>query len=132
MKQNFIEFLGLSGHSQNITKIYQPISCLKYNNKLIPIYFSIIDNFKKKINIIKWYFLDENKKTHKFILTKNNIFNLLNWSFSLLFLVKKKTQLINIGHFFCDGLSISEYQPFYESGQIIAIYEDSSSVRSTS
>jgi DNA-directed RNA polymerase subunit beta' len=128
IKSNFIEFLGLLGHSQNITKFYQPIFCLKYNNKLIPISFSIIDNLKKKISIIKWYFLDENKKTHKFILTKNNIFNLLNWSFSLLFLVEKKTQLINIGHFFCDGLSISEYQTFYESGQIIAIYEDFSSV----
>ena len=128
IKSNFIEFLGLLGHSQNITKFYQPIFCLKYNNKLIPIFFSIIDNLKKKISIIKWYFLDENKKTHKFILTKNNIFNLLNWSFSLLFLVEKKTQLINIGHFFCDGLSISEYQTFYESGQIIAIYEDFSSV----
>lgn len=128
IKSNFIEFLGLLGHSQNITKFYQPIFCLKYNNKLIPICFSIIDNLKKKISIIKWYFLDENKKTHKFILTKNNIFNLLNWSFSLLFLVEKKTQLINIGHFFCDGLSISEYQTFYESGQIIAIYEDFSSV----
>nr|BDZ75500.1 DNA-directed RNA polymerase subunit beta'' [Trematodon longicollis] len=128
IKQNFLEFLGLLGHSQNITKIFQPLSCIKYNNKLIPIYFSIIDNLRKKINITNWYFLDENKKTHKFILTKNNIFNLLNWSFSLLFLSKKKTQLVNIGHFLCDGLSISEYQHFSESGQIIAIYEDSSSV----
>nr|YP_009682228.1 RNA polymerase beta' subunit [Fissidens nobilis]QDQ38640.1 RNA polymerase beta' subunit [Fissidens nobilis] len=128
MKQNFIEFLGFLGHSQNITKIRQPLAFIKYNNKLIPICFSIIDNLKKKINITKWYFLNENKKTQKFILTKKNISNLLNWSFSIFFLSKKKTQLINIGHFFCDGLSISEYQPFYESGQIVAIYEDSSSV----
>jgi DNA-directed RNA polymerase subunit beta' len=128
MKQNFIEFLGLLGHFQNITKICQPLSCIKYNNKLIPIYFSIIDNLEKKIDITNWYFLDENKKTHKFILTQNNLFNLLNWSFSLLFLSKKKTQLVNIGHFFCDDLSISEYQPFHESGQIVAIYEDFSSV----
>nr|BDZ75622.1 DNA-directed RNA polymerase subunit beta'' [Timmiella anomala] len=128
IKQNFIEFLGLLGHSQNITKLFQFLSCIKYNNKLIPINFSIIDNFKKKIKIIKWYFLDENKKTHKFILTKNNILNLLNWSFSLLFLSEKKTQLINLGHFFCDGFCISEYEHFYESGQIIAIYEDCSSV----
>jgi DNA-directed RNA polymerase subunit beta' len=128
MKQNFIEFLGLLGHVQNITKIYQSLCCIKYNNKLIPINFSIIDNLKKKIKITKWYFLDENRKTHKFILTKNNIFNLLNWSCSLLFLLKKKTQLVNLGHFFCDGLSISEYHTFYESGQIVAIYEDFSSV----
>lgn len=90
MKQKFIEFLGFLGHSQNITKIFQPFSYKKFNNKLIPINFSIIDNFKKKIKITTWYFLDENKKTHKFILTKNNIFNLLNWSFSLFFLKKKK------------------------------------------
>lgn len=128
MKQNFIEFLGLLGHFQNITKICQPLSCIKYNNKLIPIYFSIIDNLEKKIDITNWYFLDENEKTHKFILTKNNLFNLLNWSFSLLFLSKKKTQLVNIGHFFCDDLPISEYQPFHESGQIVAIYEDFPSV----
>lgn len=126
MKQNFIEFLGLLGHSQKIIKVCQFFFCIKYNNKLIPIYFSIIDNLKKKIKINKWYFLDENKKIHKFILTKNNIFNLLSWSFSLLFLLKKKTQLVNLGHFFCDGLSISEYYTFCESGQIVSIYEDSS------
>jgi DNA-directed RNA polymerase subunit beta' len=127
-KKKVIEFLGLLGHSQNITKIYQPISYLKYNNKLMPIYFSVIDNLKKKISMTKWFFFDENKKTHKFILSKKTIFHLLNWSFSFFFLLKKKTQLVNIGHFFCDGFSISEYQPFYESGQIIAIYEDYSAV----
>nr|YP_009912492.1 RNA polymerase beta'' subunit [Bartramia pomiformis]QLJ53774.1 RNA polymerase beta'' subunit [Bartramia pomiformis] len=128
MKQNFIEFLGLLGHSQNITKFFQPFSYIKSNNKLISINFSIIENFKKKIKLTKWYFLDENEKIHKFILTKNNVFNLLNWSFSLFFLKKKKIQLVNLGHFFCDGFSISKYQHFYESGQIIAIYEDFSSV----
>ena len=127
-KQNFIEFLGLLGHSQNITKIYQSFFCIKYNKKLIPIHFSIIDNLKKKFKITKWYFLDENEKTHKFVLTKNNIFNLLKWSFSLLSLLEKKIQLVNLGHFFCDGFSISEYSTFYESGQIVTIYEDSSLV----
>nr|YP_009920464.1 RNA polymerase beta'' subunit [Syntrichia filaris]QMQ99608.1 RNA polymerase beta'' subunit [Syntrichia filaris] len=127
-KKKVLEFLGFLGHSQNITKIYQPISYLKYNKKLMPIYFSVIDNLKKKINMTKWFFFDENKKTHKFILSKKTMFNLLNWSFSLFFLLKKKTQLVNIGHFFCDGFSISEYQTFYESGQIIAIYEDYSAV----
>ena len=127
-KKKVIEFLGLLGHSQNITKIYQPIFYLKYNNKLMPIYFSVIDNLKKKSNMTKWFFFDENKKTHKFILSKKIMFNLLNWSFSLFFLLKKKTQLVNIGHFFCDGFSISEYQTFYESGQIITIYEDYSAV----
>lgn len=128
IKQNFIEFLGLLGHLKNITNLFQTFSYIKYNNKLIPINFSIIDNFKKKIKITKWYFLDENKKIHKFILTNNNIFKLLNWSFSLFFLEKKKTQLVNLGHFLSDGFSIYKYQNFYESGQIIAIYEDFSSV----
>jgi DNA-directed RNA polymerase subunit beta' len=127
-KKKFIEFLGFLGHSQNITKICQPLSCIKYNNKLIPIHFSLIDNFKRKKKITKWYFLDENKKTHKFILTKNIIFNLLTWSFSLLFLSKKKTHLFNLGHFFCDGFFILEYPPFYESGQVVTIYEDFSTV----
>lgn len=128
MKQNFIEFLGFLGHSQNITKFFQPFSYKKINNKLIPIHFAIIDNFEKKIKITKWYFLDENKKIHNFILTKNNILNILDWSFSLFFLQKKNTQLFNLGHFLCDGFSISKYQHFYESGQIIVIYEDFSSV----
>jgi DNA-directed RNA polymerase subunit beta' len=128
MKQNFIEFLGFLGHSQNITKLFQLFSYKKINNKLIPIHFAIIDNFEKKIKMTKWYFLDENKKIHNFILTKNNIFNILNWSFSLFFLQKKNTQLFNLGHFLCDGFSISKYQHFYESGQIIVIYEDFSSV----
>lgn len=127
-KQNFIEFLGLIGHSQNITKNYQSFFCIKYKKKLIPIHFSIIDNLEKKFKITKWYFLDENKKTNKFVLTKNNIFNLLNWPFSLLFLLEKKIQLVNLGHFFCDGFSLSEYYTFYESGQIITIYEDFSLV----
>jgi len=128
MKQNFLEFLGLLGYSQNSTKFFQHFSYRKLDNKLRPIDFSIIDNLRRKIKITKWYFLDENKKTHKFILTKNNIFNLLSWSFSLFFSKKKKNQLVNLGHFLCDGFSISKYQYFYESGQIIAIYEDFSSV----
>ena len=128
MKQNFIEFLGFLGHSQSITKLIQPFYHIKFDNKLTPINFSIIDNFEKKIKITAWYFLDENKKTHKFVLTKNNIFNLLIWSFSSFFLKKNKTQLVNLGNFLCDGFSISKYQHFSESGQIIAIYEDLSSV----
>ena len=128
MKQNFIEFLGFLGHLQNITKFIQPFSYIKFNNKLTRIHFSIIDHFEKKIKITTWYFLDENKKTHKFVLTKNNIFNLLIWSFSSFFLKKNKTQLVNLGNFLCDGFSISKYQHFSESGQIIAIYEDISSV----
>nr|YP_010189111.1 RNA polymerase beta'' subunit [Ulota hutchinsiae]QZJ48063.1 RNA polymerase beta'' subunit [Ulota hutchinsiae] len=130
LKQNFIKFLGLLGHSQNFTKNFQPFSYSykKFNNKLKPINFSIIDNFNKKIKIPIWYFLDENKKIHKFILTKNVVFSLLSWSFSLFFFKKKKIQFINLGHFFCDGFSISKSHNFNESGQIIAIYEDYSSV----
>lgn len=127
IKQNFAEFLGFLGHLQNIVKNYQPLLYIEYNNKLTPIYFSIIDSLKKKINITKWYFLDENNKINKFLLTKNTIFNLLNWTFSLLFF-SKKTQLVNIGHFFCNNLFSSEYQSFYESGQIVAIYENYSLV----
>jgi DNA-directed RNA polymerase subunit beta' len=43
-------------------------------------------------------------------------------------LLEKKIQLVNLGHFFCDGFSLSEYYTFYESGQIITIYEDFSLV----
>lgn len=128
LKQNFIEFLGFLGHSQNITKFIQPFSHIEFNNKLTLTNFSIIDNFEKKNKITAWYFLDENKKTHKFVLTKNNISNLLIWSFSSFFLKKNKTQLVNLGNFICDGFSISKYQHFSESGQIIAIYENLSSV----
>src|SRR4029078_6801560 len=107
-RKNFVEFLGLLGYLQNITKSFQLFSCKKFNDKSIPINFSIIDNLKKKIKISKWYFLNENKKVQKFFLTQNTIFNLLNWSFPIFDLAKKKTHLFNLGHFFCDGLSIAE------------------------
>nr|YP_010188722.1 RNA polymerase beta'' subunit [Entosthodon attenuatus]QZJ47525.1 RNA polymerase beta'' subunit [Entosthodon attenuatus] len=91
-------------------------------------HISFIKILKKKIKINKWYFLNENKKVQKFFLTQNTILNLLNWSFPIFDLAKKKTQLFNLGHFFCDGLSIAEYPTFSESGQIIAIYDDLSLV----
>lgn len=127
-RQNLLKILGFLGHFQNSTKICQSLFCLKYNNKSISIYFSIIDNFNKTLSKTHWYFLDEKKKSYKFILNKKNTFNLLNWSFSLLFLSQKKTYLINIGHFVCDGVSISGYQTLNESGQIIVIYENFSSI----
>ena len=69
--------MGFLGHLQIITKLIQPFYYIKFDNKLTPINFSIIDNFEKKTKITAWYCLDENKKTHKFVLTKNNIFNLI-------------------------------------------------------
>jgi DNA-directed RNA polymerase subunit beta' len=127
-RKSFVEFLGFIGYLQDLTNSFQLFSYKKFNDKSISINFSIIDSLKKKIKINKWYFLSENKKVQKFILNKNIIFNLLHWSFPIFDLTKKKTQLFNLGHFFGDGLSISEYPTFYESGQIIAIYNDLSLV----
>nr|QTT78441.1 RNA polymerase beta'' subunit [Andreaea rupestris var. fauriei] len=119
----FLKKIGLLGHLQNITKFFQLFYLIEYN-PLIPVKFSIIDSLKNKFQNPKWYLLDENKKIHKLLLGKNIIFNLLIWSFPLFFSLKKKFQLINLGQFICEGLSISKYQPFYESGQIIAIHID--------
>nr|YP_009732844.1 RNA polymerase beta'' subunit [Diphyscium foliosum]QHU77189.1 RNA polymerase beta'' subunit [Diphyscium foliosum] len=132
IKQNFMEFLGFLGHLQNNTKTFKSFYLIKYDNKLTPSHFSnfsIIDSLKKKFKITKWFFLDENQRTYKLNLTKNIIFNLLNWSFPLFLLSKKKIQLFNLGHFICDGLSVSDYQHVYESGQIVAIYVDSLVIR---
>nr|YP_009732760.1 RNA polymerase beta'' subunit [Buxbaumia aphylla]QHU77102.1 RNA polymerase beta'' subunit [Buxbaumia aphylla] len=118
-----IKFLGFLGHLQNITKFFQFSFLIEYN-KAIPIKISIIDSFDTKIKNNKWYFLNENKKIYKWFLSKNIIFHLIIWPFSLFFPSKKKIQLINLGQFVCEGLSLSKYQQFYESGQIIAIYSD--------
>nr|YP_010249920.1 RNA polymerase beta'' subunit [Polytrichum commune]QTT78357.1 RNA polymerase beta'' subunit [Polytrichum commune] len=117
MQLDFIKFFGLLGYLQNITKFFQPFPLIKYNT----INFSILDSSKNEIQNIKWYFLDENKKVYKLFLNRKFIFDLLKWSFPLFFSLEKRIQLSNLGHFICEGLFISEYQQFYESGQIIAI-----------
>nr|QFK69584.1 RNA polymerase beta' subunit [Pogonatum inflexum] len=125
MQLNYMEFFGILGYLQNITKFFQPFSLIKYNT----INLSILDSSKNEIQNIKWYFLDENKKIFKLFLNQKFIFDLLNWSFPLFFPLKKRIQLSNLGHFISEGLSISEYQQFYESGQIIAISFNSLIVR---
>jgi DNA-directed RNA polymerase subunit beta' len=122
---DFMGFFGLLGYLQNSTKFFQTFSLLKYNT----INFSILDSSKNEIQNIKWYFLDENKKIYKLFLNRKFNFDLLNWSFPLFIPLEKRVKLSNLGHFICEGLFISEYQQFYESGQIIAINFNSLIVR---
>nr|BDD17414.1 RNA polymerase beta'' subunit [Takakia lepidozioides] len=123
--KNLPENIGLLGHLQNITKFVQPFHLMIYNQLIfIQLSNSIIDNLKNIYQNPKWYFIDENKKFHKLLLGRDILFNSLNWSFPLFSPSEKNIRLINLGQFFCEGLSISEYQPFYESGQVVAINTD--------
>nr|AND48347.1 beta'' subunit of RNA polymerase [Eosphagnum rigescens] len=126
---HFSENSGFLGHLQNITNFFQPFCLITYD-RLISMEFSIIDSSLNTFRKPKWYFIGENRKTHKLLLGNTMISNILRWSLLPFFSSRKEIQLINLGQFVCEGLSISEYQPLYGSGQIIAIHTDFVVIRS--
>nr|AND48510.1 beta'' subunit of RNA polymerase [Flatbergium sericeum] len=126
---NLSENLGFLGHLQNITNFFQPF-CLITHHRLISIKFSIIGSSLNTFRKPKWYFIDENRKIYKLLLGSSFISNILRWSLLPFFSSRKRIQLMNLGQFICEGLSVSEYQPLYGSGQIIAIHTNFVVIRS--
>nr|QHD46863.1 RNA polymerase beta'' subunit [Anthoceros agrestis] len=131
IERNFMEILllrklGLLGNSHSLPSPFQFSCWANTHNQPIINRYSILENLRDVFQVPKWYFFDENKKTHKLDLSKNSIYHLLTWSFSIALSYKKGAiHLVGLGQFICENISISsKYQTISESGQIIAIHPE--------
>nr|YP_010384580.1 RNA polymerase beta'' subunit [Picea brachytyla]YP_010413725.1 RNA polymerase beta'' subunit [Picea purpurea]UGW52796.1 RNA polymerase beta'' subunit [Picea brachytyla]URQ19278.1 RNA polymerase beta'' subunit [Picea purpurea] len=119
--RKIIEFSGLLGHLHSITNRFPSSHFLTYKKVL-----------SKKHSIPKYYFMDENTRISHFDPCRNIISNLLgpNWCSSSSEFCKKIFPVVSPGQLIPESVCISEDEPLPESGQIIAVDEESLVIRS--
>ena len=129
--RKIIEFSGLLGHLHSITNRF-PSSHFLTSKKVLSKKHSIFHNSLNTFQVPKYYFMDENTKIYHFDPCRNIISNLLgpDWcSFSSEF-CKKTFPVVSPGQLMPESVHISEDEPLPESGQIIAVDEESLVIRS--
>nr|AET45225.1 RNA polymerase beta chain [Pinus wallichiana] len=119
--RKIIEFSGLLGHLHSITSRF-PSSQFITDKKVL----------SKKHSIFHNYFMDENMRISHFDPCRNIISNLLgpNWCSSSSEFCKKTFPVVSLGQLIPESVWISEDEPLPESGQIIAVDEESLVIRS--
>nr|YP_010881324.1 RNA polymerase beta'' subunit [Moerckia flotoviana]WIA67276.1 RNA polymerase beta'' subunit [Moerckia flotoviana] len=85
---------------------------------------SIIDRFRNTSKNPEWFFTDESRKIHEFIIEKKIVSNLCEWSFPTFRFSKImiRSQIINIGQFFPENFCVSRYEGTHPSGQVIGMH----------
>nr|YP_010184918.1 RNA polymerase beta'' subunit [Pseudotsuga brevifolia]QVH34597.1 RNA polymerase beta'' subunit [Pseudotsuga brevifolia] len=126
-----IEFSGLLGHLHSITNRFPSSHFLTYQ-KVLSKKHSIFQNSFNTFQVPKYYFMDENTKIYHFDPCRNIISNLLgpHWCSSSSEFCKKTFPVVSPGQFIPESVCISEDEPLPESGQIIAVDEESLVIRS--
>ena len=119
--RKIIEFSGLLGHLHSITSRF-PSSQFITDKEVL----------SKKHSIFHNYFMDENMRISHFDPCRNIISNLLgpNWCSSSSEFCKKIFPVVSPGQLIPESVCISEDEPLPESGQIIAVDEESLVIRS--
>jgi len=126
-----IEFSGLLGHLHSITNRFPSSHFLTYQ-KVLSKKHSIFQNSFNTFQVPKYYFMDENTKIYHFDPCRNIISNLLgpHWCSSSSEFCEKTFPVVSPGQFIPESVCISEDEPLPESGQIIAVDEESLVIRS--
>nr|BCK51186.1 RNA polymerase beta subunit-2 [Larix kaempferi] len=129
--RKIIEFSGLLGHLHSITNRF-PSSHFLTSKKVLSKKHSIFHNSFNTFQVPKYYFMDENTKIFNFDPCRNIISNFLgpNWYSSSSKFCKKTFPVVSPGQFIPESVCISEDEPLPESGQIIAVDEESLVIRS--
>nr|YP_009522135.1 RNA polymerase beta subunit-2 [Larix occidentalis]AXQ01199.1 RNA polymerase beta subunit-2 [Larix occidentalis] len=129
--RKIIEFSGLLGHLHSITNRFPSSHFLTYK-KVLSKKHSIFHNSFNTFQVPKYYFMDENTKIFNFDPCRNIISNFLgpNWYSSSSEFCEKTFPVVSPGQFIPESVCISEDEPLPESGQIIAVDEESLVIRS--
>nr|ULF03417.1 RNA polymerase beta'' subunit [Cathaya argyrophylla]ULF47350.1 RNA polymerase beta'' subunit [Cathaya argyrophylla]ULF47421.1 RNA polymerase beta'' subunit [Cathaya argyrophylla]ULF47498.1 RNA polymerase beta'' subunit [Cathaya argyrophylla]ULF47591.1 RNA polymerase beta'' subunit [Cathaya argyrophylla] len=132
--RKIIEFSGLMGHLHSITNRFPSSHFLTYK-KVLSKKHSIFHNSFNSFNtfqIPKYYFMDENTRISHFDPCRNIISNLLgpNWCSSSSEFFEKIFPVVSPGQLIPESVCISDNEPLPESGQIIAVDEESLVIRS--
>lgn len=131
--RKIIEFSGLLGNLHSITNRFPSSHFLTYK-KVLSKKHSIFHNSFNTFQVPKYYFMDENMIIYHFDPCRNIISNLLgpNWcsSSSESEFCEKTFPVVSLGQLIPESVWISEDEPLPESGQIIAVDEESLVIRS--
>nr|YP_009727801.1 RNA polymerase beta' subunit [Abies beshanzuensis]QCG70536.1 RNA polymerase beta subunit-2 [Abies beshanzuensis var. ziyuanensis]QHX99955.1 RNA polymerase beta' subunit [Abies beshanzuensis] len=129
--RKIIEFSGLLGHLHSITNRFPSSHFLTYK-KVLSKKHSIFHKYFNTFQVPKYYFMDENMRISHFDPCRNIISNLLgpNWCSSPSEFCEKTFPVVSPGQFMPESVCISEHEPLPESGQIIAVDEESLVIRS--
>nr|YP_009268463.1 RNA polymerase beta subunit-2 [Pseudolarix amabilis]BAV19369.1 RNA polymerase beta subunit-2 [Pseudolarix amabilis] len=130
--RKIIEFSGLLGHLHSITNRFSSSHFLTYKKVVLSKKHSIFHNDLNTFKVPKYYFMDENTRISHFDPCRNIISNLLgpNWCSFSSELCEKTFPVVSPGQFMPESVCLSEYEPLPESGQIIAVDEESLVIRS--
>nr|YP_010576332.1 RNA polymerase beta'' subunit [Angiopteris fokiensis]UZN43873.1 RNA polymerase beta'' subunit [Angiopteris fokiensis] len=88
-----------------------------------------IDNSRAISQNSNWYILDENRVICGFDLIDSTQEDLSNRPHYLSVPCDVIIPFVNLGQFICEGVSLYEHETSYQSGQIIAIYQESVMIR---
>lgn len=114
--------VGLIGNFPNIKNCFECFHWFVSTEKLTnnsPVSEKYANTFQNP----KWYFVNEDYKIHKHIFEININQSLFKWSLPFFIRLEKIPQkLFNLGNFFFENFSISEYSEKNPSGQIIGIH----------
>nr|ART87652.1 RpoC2 [Tsuga ulleungensis] len=129
--RKIIEFSGLLGHLHSITNRFPSSHFLTYN-KVLSKKHSIFHKYFNTFKVPKYYFMDENTRISHFDPCRNIISNLLgpNWCSCSSKFCEKTFPVVSPGQFMPESVCLSEHEPLPESGQIIAVDEESLVIRS--
>nr|YP_009240151.1 RNA polymerase b'-subunit-2 [Sciadopitys verticillata]AMO00763.1 RNA polymerase b'-subunit-2 [Sciadopitys verticillata]BAK86740.1 RNA polymerase beta subunit-2 [Sciadopitys verticillata]BAW34570.1 RNA polymerase beta subunit-2 [Sciadopitys verticillata]BCK60739.1 RNA polymerase beta subunit-2 [Sciadopitys verticillata] len=126
-----VELSGLLGHLHSIVQRFSYSHFITYNKVLMK-KGSISYNYLNTLQVPKCYFMDENQKIYEFDPCRNIISNLVNsnWCYSLSNLSGKTFPVVSPGQLIRESVCIFEDAPLPESGQIIAVDDESLVIRS--
>nr|YP_009973839.1 RNA polymerase beta'' subunit [Danaea sellowiana]QNH93725.1 RNA polymerase beta'' subunit [Danaea sellowiana] len=122
------EKLGFLGTSHSIAH-YSLYSHWIFNKKSFLSKDSDIDHSKTISQDSNWYILDENRMICEFDLIDSTQGNLSSPPYYSSVPCDVIIPFVNLGQFICEGIYLYENKTSYQSGQIIAIYQDSVMIR---
>nr|YP_009668459.1 RNA polymerase beta' subunit [Heteroscyphus argutus]QCW59309.1 RNA polymerase beta' subunit [Heteroscyphus argutus] len=113
--------VGLIGNLSNIKNSFE---CFYWfgDTKKIPNKSPISQKYANTSQSPKWHFVDEYYKIYELIIGININQNLFRWSLPPIPWWEKILQKLNLGNFFFENFSISEYSGNNPSGQIIGVH----------
>nr|QFV19748.1 RNA polymerase beta subunit [Macrosolen bibracteolatus] len=129
-KDSRIDSMGPVGTALPIVNLDFFYYFITHNQILVTNYLQL-DNFKKKIEVFQFSFIDENGIIYNIGICSNIILNLfnLNWYFLHHYFCEETSTIMSLGQFICDNVCIAKNVPHKKSGQVLIVQISSVVIR---
>nr|YP_010144330.1 RNA polymerase beta'' subunit [Fagopyrum leptopodum]QQL92649.1 RNA polymerase beta'' subunit [Fagopyrum leptopodum] len=121
---------GPFGTSLKIVNFYSFYRLITQNKILVNNYLQL-DNLKQTFGVMKYYFIDENRKIYNSDPVSNIILNSfkLNWYCRHHNYYEETSAKIRLGQFLCENVCIAKNGPHLKAGQVLIVQVDSVVIR---